>query len=169
MSTTPLHELKAELNHQHRQITAMMQAVRTSGGPLRVEAFEQFRAFLAAHEAAEQTCMHGVARAESSQDLTVVSDRVAEEVDAADALAHLESLDLESPEFSDGFASLSEAIRAHAEAEEYRELPAYHGVVSDEEVRVMVDRMRRVPHLAEDSDGSLTFAQNLDRARHELG
>ena len=105
----------------HREVEQMLEVVESASGDARHRAFERLAAKLRAHEAAEQKVVHPLTveagDAEEAQALR------AEESAAAKALDKLERLDVDSPEFEDGFARLKADVLAHAQEEEHDEHP----------------------------------------------
>jgi hemerythrin superfamily protein len=166
MRTATLDEVTTTLTGQHQRIKAMIQTIQDSDGMERQSAFREFCSFLAAHEAAEEECVHAMAKADMDGDADIVDERVAEEHEAGQAIAELERLGMDSPEFASKFEALSQAIIAHAEAEEHTELPRMAGVVDEEEFGQMVEALSRVPEVASDNgDRGTSFQEWLEAAR----
>jgi Hemerythrin HHE cation binding domain len=164
--------LKDTLEEQHRRIKGQLRHVEDSHGEARVEAFLALRRFLAAHETIEQAVMHPTVR-EGRDTANVAEQRVAEEGKATSAIEVLEQFDVDSPQFSDQFASLAENVVAHAEAEEHVELPAYLADASDDDVAEVVAALRQVDAVAArvatgGIAGNPGFAAMLERAKSEL-
>jgi hemerythrin superfamily protein len=105
---------------QHDQIAALMQAVQQTSGDERRGAFDEFSAYLAAHEAAEEEAIHPAARTGAGG---VVAQRLAEEHDAGALITTLEHLGVDSAEFDATFARLHRAVLEHAHREERDEFP----------------------------------------------
>jgi hemerythrin superfamily protein len=87
---------------------------------------------LAMHETAEEEVVHPLARHLPDGD-PVVEARLAEESNAKTALAHLERLGVDAPEFADELAKVRSEILAHADEEERHKLPR---------LRASLDRQR---------------------------
>ena len=111
---------------QHQQITSLLDAVSNTAGARRRGAVENFRRFLAVHEAAEEEAVHPAARTGAGG---VVEQRLAEEYEAGQTISKLEDLDPDSEAFEDLFAELKNAVAAHARHEEQQEFPALTQVV----------------------------------------
>lgn len=167
--TTPVETLTITLTDQHRHIKTMMETVVTRAGDDRATAFAELCRFLAAHEAAEEECIHTPAKEEIDGDTTVVDQRIEEEDKAGKAIAELEGLDTDSPEFRDSFEKFRRAVIAHAEAEEHEELPRLQGMLDEQEVTRMQDALSRVPDLASrNGDHGTSFMERLQMARAEF-
>lgn len=107
------------LTDQHEQLKTLMPTVLEVQGQQRANRFAQVRSMLAAHEALEQEAVHP--RAEADAGDAVVQARLAEEAAAADAIADLERLDVDSRDFRTGYSALSGDVVTHAENEEHEE------------------------------------------------
>jgi hemerythrin superfamily protein len=167
--TISLEQLTSTLTDQHHQIKAMMEAVVARDGAERASAFAELCRFLAAHEAAEEECIHAPAKQELHRDATVVDQRIEEENQAGKAIAELERLDTGSEEFRDSFEKFRRAVIAHAEAEEHEEMPKLRGIVDEHEMARMQDALARVPDLASQNGGHGTsFMERLQSARAEF-
>ncbi len=127
---------------QHQQIRSLLDAVSNATGDGRRGAFENFRRFLAVHEAAEEEAVHPAARTGAGG---VVEQRLAEEYEAGQTISKLEDLDPDSEAFEDLFAELKHAVAAHARHEEQQEFPALAEVVD----AVSLDRLHHVVRLVE--------------------
>lgn len=166
--TSPSSQVTTVLNEQHEQLKELMGQVISSHGKDRQVAFTQVRHLVASHEGAEEEILHRLARTDLGSDDEVVTARLAEEDEAGQAIAKLEQLDIDSEDFSTGFAALQKSIIAHAEAEEHQELPAIAAAINAEQQRAMLTALAQVPELA--GSGSLTahgdsFAAMLQSAR----
>lgn len=110
------------LHTQHERIKGMFADVLAATGDDRQEAFDDLRAFLAVHEAAEETLLRPVTRQAAGD--RVAAARNEEEKQASTLLADLEDMDVESAPFAEGLADLQAAVIRHADNEEAEELPA---------------------------------------------
>jgi hypothetical protein len=157
------------LTEQHEHLKTLMSKVLAGNGADRQEAFDQVRYTLATHEAAEAEVLHPLARQDlPSGDDAVVTDRLAEEDEAGEAVTKLEKLDVDSEEFTVGFLTLQNAVIAHAEAEEHKELPAIAGAIDASQQQQIAAALAQVGELAR--VGPLTangdsFAAMLQTAR----
>jgi hypothetical protein len=114
-------ELVAIIGGQHARIARLMVEVLDTAGSEQQGVFDQFRRFLALHEAAEQVLLRS-AGLEALPDGGVTRQRLAEEENTAAVVAHLETL-VGSDVFDVQFGLLQEAVTKHAEAELREELP----------------------------------------------
>jgi hemerythrin superfamily protein len=167
--TISVEQITSTLTQQHHHIKTLMETVVVPEGAERQTAFAELCRFLAAHEAAEEECIHAPAREQLEGDTTVVDRRVEEEDKADNAVAELERLGTESPDFLEKFEKFRQAVIAHAEAEEHEELPHLSGTLDDLEVRRVQDALSHVPDLASGngSDGA-SFKEHLQAARAEF-
>jgi hemerythrin superfamily protein len=167
--TISVEQLTSTLTDQHQHIKTMMESVVAREGTDREAAFAELCHFLAAHEAAEEECIHTPAKEELGGDATVVDRRIEEEDEAGKALAELERLDMESQEFRENFEKFRRAVVAHAEAEEHEELPRLRGILDEVEMTRMYEALSRVPDLAS-QNGALgtSFKERLQAARAEF-
>ena len=167
--TSSMEQLTSTLTDQHHQIKNMMETVLTQEGADRQVAFAALCRFLAAHEAAEEECLHTPAKEELDGDTTVVDRRIEEEDEAGRSIAELERLGISSPEFRDKFENFRLAVIAHAEAEEHEELPRLSGTLGEFEVKRMQDALARVPCLvSRNGNGGASFKEQLQAARAEF-
>lgn len=167
--TITVEELTATLTDQHQHIKTMMETVVAREGTDRQAAFAELCRFLAAHEAAEEECIHATAKEELDGDTAVVDRRIEEEDEAGKAIAELERLDTESQEFRESFEKFRKAVVAHAEAEEHEELPKLRGILDDVEVTRMYEALSRVPDVAsQNGDHGTSFKERLQSARAEF-
>jgi len=170
MATATIDQVTTTLTEQHQKIKTMMATVQDSDGDQRKSAFTQLCSFLAAHEAAEEECIHAVAKQDlSGGDTQVVDKRVEEEDEAGKAITELEGLGTDSPEFAAKFEQLSKAVIAHAEAEEHQELPKLAGIATEDQLGRMQEALSRVPQLASRNSGSNTsFKDQLQAAKSQF-
>jgi len=155
------------LTEQHRRIKTLMETVVVCEGVPRQDAFSELCRFLAAHEAAEEEGIHFPAR-ELAED-EVVDQRIEEEDEAGQAIAELERLGTDSPEFPDKFEQFRQAVVAHAEAEEHEELPKLRDALDDTKMIRIRHALSRVPELAsQDGQNGASFREHLRAARVEF-
>jgi len=167
--TISVEQLTSTLTEQHQHIKTLMETVVAREEASRELAFAELCRFLAAHEAAEEECMHTPAKQDLDGDTTVVDQRVEEEDEAGKAIAELERLGTKSPEFQDKFEKFRQAVIAHAEAEEHEELPKLRGTFDESEVTRMQDALSRVPDLASrNGQHGESFKERLRAARAEF-
>ena len=167
--TASVEQLASALTDQHHHIKTLMETVVASGEASREPAFAELCRFLAAHEAAEEECIHTPAKRRLDGDTTVVDRRVEEEDEAGKAIAELERLGTKSPEFPDKFERFRRAVIAHAEAEEHEELPRLSGTLDEVEVTRMQKALSRVPGMASrNGQHGTSFKERLEAARAEF-
>lgn len=167
--TISVEQITSTLTEQHHHIKTLMETVVTREGTERQTAFAELCRFLAAHEAAEEECIHAPAKEQLDGDTTIVDRRVEEEDKAGKAIAELERLGTESPNFPEKFEEFRQAVIAHAEAEEHEELPNVSGTLDELEVRRMQDALSYVPHLASgNGTNGASFKEHLQAARAEF-
>ena len=159
-----------EVGRQHRRLQRLMQEVLRAGDGLWEGAWQQLRAYLAAHEAAERLVMHPMFRARDRDDVSVI-DRVAEEEDIARAMTTLAGVPRADGWFRAPMLALCELVTAHSHREEHDELAGFlHRITEDDAVELL-----EVLLLVERVAGTLVeqwpdhaFAALLDLAEDEL-
>ena len=154
--------LLATLTEQHHHVKDLMHAV-ADGDTDRRAAFDEFRRFLAFHEAAEQVSIHPY-RDRLGAESEVADQRLVEEDEAGEVLAELERMPLDSDEFLTTFRQLARAVVEHAEAEEHEELPLIDRLVGEDDLARIHDLLAQVPELAGQADRSAPFADLLQEA-----
>jgi hypothetical protein len=169
------------LEQQHEEIRRLLAAVAEAGDVEgRQRAFDELRALIAVHETAEEIVVRPVTRQAISEGEAVADARMAEENQGKHALAELEDLDTESPEFRDLFTVFRRDVEAHAQQEEEVEFTALRGALDDATLRSMGAHVRRAEALApthphpsvKSTEGNLVlgpFASMADRVRDALG
>lgn len=164
-----VEEVRYTLTEQHRRIKTLMEDVLDQEGQGREEAFTHLRRFLAAHEAAEEECMHFPAIEELDGQSPEVVQRVEEEEQAGRAITELEQLGTASAEFPAKFEQFRQAVIAHAEAEEHEELPRLVKSFDDGEVARLQEALLLVPDLASrNGESGTSFMERLQAARAEF-
>ena len=122
----------AILLEQHVRVQQLLTRVRTTSGSARREAFRELRELLSAHEAAEQAVLRPVTRRTVGD--AVADARTAEERQADQALAELDQLPADSPEFDTAFRAFEQSVLEHARREEKEEFPEVRAQCSAEEL-----------------------------------
>ena len=169
MTQATMDDVERVLTEQHQHIKDLMQQITDGSGDRREALFGEFVRFVAAHEAAEEECMHATAKEDlGPSDEAVVDERLQEEDDAGAAITRLEGLDPDGEEFATAFAELSASVVAHAEAEEHQELPKLAAKASGEDAERILTALERVPGVA-GAGGTAPFAEQLANARQEFG
>lgn len=161
--------ITSTITEQHRRIKTLMETVVVREGPERQDAFAELCRFLAAHEAAEEECIHIRAKEVLQGDTSVVDQRIEEEDKAGQAIAELERLGPDSPEFADKFEHFRGTVIAHAEAEEHDELPRLSEPFDEAEMVRIQQALSRVPDLAsQGAQNGASFKEHLQAARAEF-
>ncbi|MUL75021.1 hemerythrin domain-containing protein [Mycolicibacterium sp. CBMA 226] len=164
------------LTGQHEQIKSLFTETLVLAGEERERAFRDLRRLLAVHETAEEEIVHPRAKHKVPDGEKVVGARLEEEHEAKKALAELESLDIDSKEFTAKLTKLRDAVIAHAEHEEAEEFAKLGAELSPKELELMgqVAKLAQAvaptrPHPGVESQAANLivgpFAAMLDRAR----
>lgn len=114
----PDRDVVALLTQQHGEIRNLFDEVEKTKGDDRSDAFRRLVRMLAVHETAEEEVVHPFARQTAEGGEHIVADRLEEERKAKEALAHLETLDVEDPAFLPALLMLRNDVMKHARAEE---------------------------------------------------
>jgi Hemerythrin HHE cation binding domain len=175
----PDGDVVALLLEQHARIRDLFTETSQATGTNRQRAFDELRALLAVHEAAEELIVRPVAKKAAGPD--EADARNTEEKEASEVLKKLEGMDVASPGFASVLAEFERAVSAHAEHEEREEFPAIVAQCPPDQRQSMGARLRRAEHLAPthphpSAAGSpaalaLTgpFAKMMDTARDVIG
>ncbi|MFC4033188.1 hemerythrin domain-containing protein [Streptomyces polygonati] len=175
----PSGDVVALLLEQHARIRGLFAEIAVADPDGRKRAFDELRALLAVHEAAEELIVRPMAQKTAGE--AEAEARNAEEKEAAKVLKQLEGMDVTSAEFLRTMAEFEQAVSAHAEHEEQEEFPAIVAQCTVLQRRTMGDRLRRAEHLAPThphpiAAGNPTalkltgpFAAMMDKARDAIG
>ena len=179
-ATSRPNDVIAAVLEDHADIKSMMNDVGVANrNGERQQAFERLVAKLAVHETAEEEVVHPLAKKEAHAE-EVVAQRLDEENKGKRALAELEKMGTDVPEFDRKFDEVRSEILAHAEREEKEELPRLdQGVDQDKLERAastfrMAQRMAPThahPHSPESAAGNLVlgpFVAVADRTRDAI-
>lgn len=139
------HDVIGFLRQQHEEIRSLFERVISSRGEVREDAFVSLRRMLAVHETAEEEILHPVARRALPDGEAVVAARIEEERLAKTALVEIESLPIDSTEFTILLQRLKIDVLSHAESEEKLEFERLRGLIDPKQLA----RMRRAAQLAE--------------------
>lgn len=164
------------LTDQHEQIKSLFTETLALAGDERERAFRDLRRLLAVHETAEEEIVHPRAKHKVPGGEQVVEARLQEENEAKKALAELESLDIDSKDFTSKLTKLRDAVIAHAEHEEAEEFAKLGAELSQQELQRMGEVAKLAeavaptrPHPGVESQAANLivgpFAAMLDRAR----
>jgi hemerythrin superfamily protein len=133
---------------QHMTIRDLFTEVATTTGPARRTAFEQLVRLLAVHETAEEQLIHPLARISVHGGGDVVDDRLAEEHEAKKALAALEELGPDAPEFDARFAAFRADVLEHAHHEETYEFRYLRARVPAVQLRALAPMVKAAEAIA---------------------
>jgi hemerythrin superfamily protein len=126
------------LIQQHNQIRELFLEVEAASGEARRESFQRLVRLLAVHETAEEQAVHPVARLHLRGGGDIVDDRLAEEHQAKQALATLEEIGPDAPEFPRLLGELRISVLEHASNEEAHEFRHLRREVPARELRALV-------------------------------
>jgi hypothetical protein len=178
-ATLPDGDVVALLLEQHAQIRGLFQRISTAQGDDRQHAFDELRALLAVHEAAEELIVRPVAEKTAGEQ--EADARNEEEAEATKILKKLEGMDVAGPEFARLIAEFEQAVGTHADHEEQEEFPAIIANCTVAQRRTMGDRLRKAEHLAPTHPHPTAggkpavlkatgpFAAMMDKARDAIG
>ncbi|MFI2508751.1 hemerythrin domain-containing protein [Streptomyces sp. NPDC018972] len=111
-------DVVALLMRQHGDIRNLFDEVEATTGDERRDAFRRLVRLLAVHETAEEEVVHPFVRRAVPGGEQVVEDRLTEEREAKEALAALDEMDTDDPEFLPRLMRLRTDVQMHARAEE---------------------------------------------------
>ena len=166
------------LRSQHEQVKSMFSELFEAKDDHRKQLFDCLRATLATHETAEEIVVYPKAREAGAA--TIVQHRIKEEDEAKVALAELEKLDPNGPDFDTKIKKFHADVLRHATAEETELFPLLEQHFSAEELAQMGDRIRKAeqmapthahPHGPNSAVGNLVigpFAAMIDKVRDKL-
>lgn len=163
------------LEDQHEAIKSMMRDIRAADANDRASLFEEFKWYLAMHEAFEIEVVHPVIEKIGADGAGEAAQSLSEEHAASNTLSRLESLDPASEDFERDFAVFQQAVVNHAEHEEHEEFPALTNVDEATDATRIAVGLGRALELQNDAAHShngaataeRTFAQLLDETRSE--
>lgn len=163
MNSIPIIE---DLKAQHGHIAALLRQIEQATGASRAAAFDEFRGYLAAHEAAEEEFVHPAARTGQGG---VVEQRLAEEHQAGTLISEMEALDVDSAEFDVKFGQLHQAVTEHAAHEEEQEFPHLAAVDNKHTLIRMRQAIKLVSSLAARTVGTgKPFIERVNSDREHL-
>jgi hemerythrin superfamily protein len=165
---------------QHAQIRMLFEAVATTAGDQRREAFESLVRLLAVHETAEEIVVYPSIRLAGEEGQRTADARLAEEDEAKKLLVDLEKLDIDSANFEQLFLRIRAAVEAHASAEEDTVFPVLEQLNDPEQLQRMASALEVAQRMApthphktapESATGNLLvgpFVGMVDRVRDAL-
>ena len=133
------------LVNQHKQIESFFAETLSAAGKEREKAFVELRRLLAVHETVEEEIVHPRAKRKIADGQKVVGERLEEEHEAKTLLKELETLDVDSAEFTRQLKRLRDAVLKHADKEEKDEFTK----LSEELSNAELEQMGRAAKLAE--------------------
>ncbi|MFI6034341.1 hemerythrin domain-containing protein [Streptomyces sp. NPDC051315] len=136
------------LTAQHTRIRELFDEVVRTGGDERGRAFHDLVRLLTVHETVEEEVVHPFARGAVEGGERVVADRVLEEERAGRALARLDGMDPDAPEFLDLVAALRQDVLAHADNEERYEFAHFDRVADRGRLEELARAVRAAEALA---------------------
>jgi hemerythrin superfamily protein len=142
----PHGDIVALLLEQHARIRDLFEQVTQAQGADKQHAFDELRALLAVHEAAEELVLRPAAKKTAGE--KEAEARNAEEAEAAKVLKELEDMDVASPEFATAIAEFEQSVSDHAGHEETEEFPAIVDQCTAEQRQDMGKRLRKAENLA---------------------
>lgn len=147
MTEAPEKDVVTMLRDQHQRIGVLFDEVADASTTESKQAiFDELRRLLAVHETAEEMVTHPRARMAEGND--VVDALLAEEHDAKEMLADLDSMKVDQPGFDAGFAALRTAVLAHADHEEREEFPLLRKDNDAETLELMARAVRAAEAVA---------------------
>lgn len=152
------------LLQQHEQIRALMSRVKdASSDTIRQTAFDELRELVAVHETAEEIIVRPVTRSKVPGGDEIAAARMAEENKGKEALAELERLGADSPQFVEKFATFHDEVEEHAKHEESLEFPQLQEQVDEESLATMGKRIQQAEAAAptHPHPGAKTTAANV--------
>src|SRR4051812_34712701 len=136
------------LRQQHERVKAMFSEVDAANGATRVQVFDCLRAFLAAHETAEEEVVHPAVKATGDDGKRVVEQRLAEENEAKKTLSELEKIGPDGAGFDELWNRFKVAVLAHANAEEQQVFPILEREKDQQNLQRMTDALVTAEKLA---------------------
>jgi hemerythrin superfamily protein len=147
-TTTPGDDVIEVLLNQHQEIKRLFRAVHDGKGQERDDAFNALRAMLAVHETGEEEVLRPVTRSSVPDGDRIADARMEEENHAKDALARLEQLGPDAPEFDAELRQFERSVLDHAEHEEQEEFPAVRQARSEGQLRAMAKALKTAEAMA---------------------
>ena len=167
------------LEAQHEEIRGLFADLRGAGTAEKADVFQCLVRLLAVHETAEEMIVHPEARRADAGD-PIVEQRLAEEAEAKQMLAHLEELGADDPRFSAELTAFEQAVLDHAGREEREEFPLLYEVHDEDVLRRMTSQLKVAegmapthphPHGPESATGNFLigpFVSMVDRVKDAL-
>lgn len=133
---------------QHRQIADLFRRTLDSNGARRRRNFVRLRKLISVHETAEEMLIHPRLRWVDQEGDILARARTEEEEQLKTALADLDKLDGDDPEFTRRLEALRALVLAHNGAEETDEFPVLHRALDAKQRRRLRRRIATVEKIA---------------------
>ncbi len=137
-------DLVSVLKAQHEQIKKMFGNVLNAKGAAKASYFIELKDLMSAHEAGEEAVVHPLASKTLVNGEVIVRERLHEESKAKRALAAIDHMDVDTPEFDDKLRALQADVLAHAEVEEREELDKLAAQVDPTELQRLLTDLESV-------------------------
>lgn len=168
------------LKGDHQAAEALLNRFETVAPSGRDEYFCEVVHLLVGHEVAEELVVYPAVRKDGSVGEQEAEKRIAEQAEAEQLLAEMESDDATTTAFAAKFIQLRESVLAHAQAEETSTFPLLQSATNAEEHRDLGVRYQKAkekapthphPHAPDTPPGNKVLgpiAALLDRARDAM-
>ncbi|CAM4083785.1 protein [Mycobacterium basiliense] len=164
---------------QHEQIKSLFTETLSASGTQRERSFVELRRLLAVHETVEEEIVHPRVKRKIADSRAIVGKLIEEEHEAKRKLQELETMEVDSTEFTRELTMLRDAVLKHAEHEERDEFTKLAEQLSNEELQMMGRAAKLAelvaptrPHAGVESQLANMvagpFAAMLDRARDAI-
>lgn len=147
-ATTPGDDVVEVLLKQHQEIKRLFRAVHDGTGEERHGAFNALRAMLAVHETGEQEVLRPVTRTSVPGGEQIADAHMREENHATEALARLEQLGPDAPDFDAELRQFERSVLDHAERKEHEEFPGVRQARSERQLRAMAKALKAAEAMA---------------------
>jgi hemerythrin superfamily protein len=116
-------DVVALIRHQHELVRQSIGMIKAAAPDERAGLFQELAMTVPGHETAEQSVVYPALRELGAEGERVADARIAEEEQASETLAGLESLDASTAQFEQAFTAFSGDVEQHALSEEAEVLP----------------------------------------------
>ncbi|HEV2638626.1 MAG TPA: SRPBCC family protein [Actinocrinis sp.] len=132
------------LSAQHQQVKAAFARVQMASGQDKAQLFAELVDLLKVHEAGEQQVVHPVTGASAAVGGQVAAGRIEEETEADRAIAELQTLGVQHPDFNTKLEAFHQAVLRHADHEEQDEFPLLRQNIPAGRLQAMAEDLRDV-------------------------
>jgi hemerythrin superfamily protein len=179
-SVKSTQDVVAFLKEQHNRIKELFsETINAPDKDKRERSFFELRSLLAVHETAEEMIVHPKARDVIDGGDAIVDARLQEENQAKKQLQKIESMNVESTEFTTALIDFQRDVINHAEHEETEEFDKLPDKLSEDDLKKMAKAVRAAeaiaptrPHPGVETPAENfvagPFASLLDRARDAI-